>query len=300
MPTGRASCWTIPTRRSDCGHCACCTPTGSLTRSMRDKLVALARTEPDAEVRSELANTAARLEPDDALAVLQELMRRQEDLSDKHIPLRIWWALEDQHHARRGLGAELARRSRALAGAAVHAHIWPAASPGGWLPTVATPPGSRASIPTPTGRTTRDTRAVLMPGGKGDYTDWETNYTPEVSDRNLTRAGAAAGDGAAVNLRDRLLGRRHSRPRSGRAPGTHSRASRHDPRSAERGPISRRGRGHGGARPGGVPDPLRAMPSDRRQRHGASRAAAARLPVGARIGRPAHPNRAARTEGTSS
>ena len=61
---------------------------------MRDRLVALARSEPDAEVRSELANTAARLDPEMARGVLQELMRRQEDLADKHLPLRIWWALE--------------------------------------------------------------------------------------------------------------------------------------------------------------------------------------------------------------
>ena len=46
--------------------------------------------------RSELASTAARLEAGDALAVLHELIRRQEDVSDKHIPLRIWWALEEK------------------------------------------------------------------------------------------------------------------------------------------------------------------------------------------------------------
>lgn len=66
---------------------------------MRQRLVGLARSEPDAEVRSELASTAARLEADAALAVLHELIRRQEDVSDKHIPLRIWWALEKKSRA---------------------------------------------------------------------------------------------------------------------------------------------------------------------------------------------------------
>ena len=44
-----------------------------------------------------------------------------------------------------------------------------------------------------------------MPGGKGDYSEWETNYTPEISDRNLHATGAAAGDGAGSAHRDRLL-----------------------------------------------------------------------------------------------
>jgi mono/diheme cytochrome c family protein len=45
---------------------------------------------------------------------------------------------------------------------------------------------------------------VLMPGGKGDYTDWQTNYTAPKSDRNLTRA-ARLLEMAPVNLRDRLV-----------------------------------------------------------------------------------------------
>ena len=43
-----------------------------------------------------------------------------------------------------------------------------------------------------------------MPGGKGNYTDWQTNYTAAVSDRNLTRT-ARLLQMAPVNLRDRLL-----------------------------------------------------------------------------------------------
>jgi mono/diheme cytochrome c family protein len=44
----------------------------------------------------------------------------------------------------------------------------------------------------------------LMPGGKGDYTEWETNYTPEISDRNLTRL-ARLLEMAPPAHRDRLL-----------------------------------------------------------------------------------------------
>ena len=50
----------------------------------------------------------------------------------------------------------------------------------------------------------RSTRECQMPGGKGDYTDWETNYTPEISDRNLTRL-ARLLEMAPVAHRDRLL-----------------------------------------------------------------------------------------------
>ena len=45
---------------------------------------------------------------------------------------------------------------------------------------------------------------IQMPGGKGDYTDWETNYTPDISDRNLTRL-ARLLEMAPVIHRDRLL-----------------------------------------------------------------------------------------------
>ena len=69
---------------------------GSIARPIHEQLVGLARKEPDAEVRSELAGAAARLDPAGALGVLEALIRRPEDVSDKHIPLRIWWALEEQ------------------------------------------------------------------------------------------------------------------------------------------------------------------------------------------------------------
>jgi mono/diheme cytochrome c family protein len=44
----------------------------------------------------------------------------------------------------------------------------------------------------------------LMPGGKGNYTDWETNYTAGISARNLTRL-ARLLEMAPARHRDRLL-----------------------------------------------------------------------------------------------
>lgn len=56
--------------------------------------VDLARTEPDVQVRAQLASTAKRLPSEAALPIIEQLLRRSEDLEDLHMPLMIWWALE--------------------------------------------------------------------------------------------------------------------------------------------------------------------------------------------------------------
>jgi putative membrane-bound dehydrogenase-like protein len=179
-------------------------PAGSITRRMRQRLVRLARTDPDAEVRSELASTAGRLEADDALAVLDELIRRKEDASDKHIPLRIWWALEEKITSdadgvltwletagawqaplfAEHLAGRIARRLAADRGD--------------------TPAFRRIDPDTPRTEYARHPRTRL-PGGKGDYTDWETNYTREISDRSLTRLARLLEMAPAGPHRERLL-----------------------------------------------------------------------------------------------
>ncbi|MBI4659929.1 MAG: c-type cytochrome [Verrucomicrobia bacterium] len=67
-------------------------PSASLAEALR----ALARKEPNAQVRSQIASTAKRLPCEVALPLLAELLRRGEDHSDPHIPLLLWWALEDK------------------------------------------------------------------------------------------------------------------------------------------------------------------------------------------------------------
>ena len=166
-------------------------------------LVALARSEPDAEVRSELANAAARLDPQLARAVLQELIQRAEDLSDKHVPLRIWWTIEDQITRDADsvlnwleeaalwesplfsahLGARIARRLAAERGDA---------------------PAFTRLDPESNWKAYAEHPRVLMPGGKGDYTDWLTNDTPQIRDRNLARA-ARLLEMAPASQRDRLV-----------------------------------------------------------------------------------------------
>ena len=62
----------------------------------RDRLVALARTETSPTVRAQMACTCKRLPGPDCLAVVRELLRRDEDAADPFIPLLLWWAIEDK------------------------------------------------------------------------------------------------------------------------------------------------------------------------------------------------------------
>jgi mono/diheme cytochrome c family protein len=177
---------------------------GSIARPVHQRLVSLARSEPDAEVRSELAGAAGRLEADAALAVLHELIRRHEDVSDKYIPLRIWWTLEEKITSdaevvlswlekagvwqaplfTEHLAGRIARRLAADRG---DTHSFTRIDPDRSWKEYARHPRSR------------------MPGGKGDYTEWETNYTPEISDRNLTRLARLLGMAPGAAGRERLL-----------------------------------------------------------------------------------------------
>lgn len=167
------------------------------------RLIGLARSEPDAGVRSELAHIAGRLDTNAALAVLYELIRRQEDVRDRHVPLRIWWSLEskiatdadvvlawiDKNSLWQAplfteqIAGRVARRLAADRG---DTHAFRRIDPDTNWKAYALHPRS------------------LMPGGKGDYTEWETNYTPGISDRSLTRL-ARLLEMAPASQRERLL-----------------------------------------------------------------------------------------------
>ena len=49
-----------------------------------------------ATVRSQLACSAKRLPGQDCLPIVRELLRHDEDVDDPHIPLLLWWAVEDK------------------------------------------------------------------------------------------------------------------------------------------------------------------------------------------------------------
>ncbi|MEX0977325.1 MAG: c-type cytochrome, partial [Pirellulales bacterium] len=60
------------------------------------QLVKMASTDPSSWVRSQLASTAKRLPGAAGLPIVEQLLRRAEDSADPHIPLLLWWAIEDK------------------------------------------------------------------------------------------------------------------------------------------------------------------------------------------------------------
>jgi putative heme-binding domain-containing protein len=58
------------------------------------EMVRLAADESDIQVRSQLASTAKRVDAETGLAIVRQLVRRDEDRTDPHLPLMVWWALE--------------------------------------------------------------------------------------------------------------------------------------------------------------------------------------------------------------
>ena len=81
-----------------------------MNESLRATLVDMAREESDPLVRSQLAASCQRWGASDALAILDPLMRRSEDMGDAQIPLMVWWALERQ--LRNDRDAVIARLAR--------------------------------------------------------------------------------------------------------------------------------------------------------------------------------------------
>ena len=53
-----------------------------------------ARTDADAEVRSQIASSARRLPAPQALPLAEALARRAEDIADPNLPLLVWWIIE--------------------------------------------------------------------------------------------------------------------------------------------------------------------------------------------------------------
>ncbi len=67
-----------------------------LSAAMAERLSKLAATDPSPVVRSQLACTSKRLSGGDGLPIVAQLLRRGEDATDTHIPLLLWWAIEDK------------------------------------------------------------------------------------------------------------------------------------------------------------------------------------------------------------
>jgi len=68
--------------------------TGDLSPNLERQLVALAGTEPNVEVRAQLACSAKRLPAAKDLQIVKPLLGRGEDSTEKRMPLLLWWAIE--------------------------------------------------------------------------------------------------------------------------------------------------------------------------------------------------------------
>ena len=74
-----------------------------VSAAMADRLALLAKTEPQLEVRSQLACSARRLPASACLPIIRQLLGRSEDSNDIHVPLLLWWALEAKAESDRNL-----------------------------------------------------------------------------------------------------------------------------------------------------------------------------------------------------
>ena len=66
----------------------------SVAPQLATALAAMAGREPHVEVRSQLACSAKRLPPEQGLPIVAQLLQRDEDVNDPHLPLLLWWAME--------------------------------------------------------------------------------------------------------------------------------------------------------------------------------------------------------------
>ena len=64
--------------------------------SLAEGLLQLAERESHPQVRSQLAASAKRLGAEEALPIVAALLHHEEDLLDPHIPMLLWWVIEDK------------------------------------------------------------------------------------------------------------------------------------------------------------------------------------------------------------
>ena len=92
---------------------------------IQKKLVALAQMEKQVQVRSQLACSARRLPSSDALPIIYELSQHYEDTKDPHLPLLLWWALEDKAISDRALVLAIFNTSTARQIPMIAKHLLP-------------------------------------------------------------------------------------------------------------------------------------------------------------------------------
>ncbi len=96
---------------------------GKISDNLAARLAELAYREPHVEVRSQLACSAKRLPAKPGLAIVGQLVRRSEDASDVHLPLLLWWAIEDKADADRDAVLEFFANPEVWREAIVQQHL---------------------------------------------------------------------------------------------------------------------------------------------------------------------------------
>jgi putative membrane-bound dehydrogenase-like protein len=67
-----------------------------VSAAIEPKLIGLARDEKNVTVRMQLACSARRLPPEQAMPIVRKLLAHSEDAADRYIPLLLWWAMESK------------------------------------------------------------------------------------------------------------------------------------------------------------------------------------------------------------
>jgi putative heme-binding domain-containing protein len=91
-PSAAVRAWTVRLIGDEC----------LLPAALLHKFHELATSETDPNVRSQLACTAKRLPGPQALAIVERMLQCDADASDTHIPLLLWWVVEDKALSDRG------------------------------------------------------------------------------------------------------------------------------------------------------------------------------------------------------
>jgi putative heme-binding domain-containing protein len=67
---------------------------GELSSALATKVARLSATEPNVEVRAQMACSAKRLPAEQTMPIVRNLLSRNEDTTEKRLPLLSWWAIE--------------------------------------------------------------------------------------------------------------------------------------------------------------------------------------------------------------
>ena len=84
---------------------------GRLGEQVHARLLVLTRTEPDVRVRSQWASSSRRLSAKEGLPIVEQLLTRDEDADDIHVPLLLWWSIEARCETERDKVLDLFRNS---------------------------------------------------------------------------------------------------------------------------------------------------------------------------------------------